>query len=415
MSGRSRVYTDPAYFEFIRNRGPVVGFQSKALWREFNERFGLNRSFQSFRQFADRVGTGGLELPAAEPTSLNDVVQHRNDQLKEQQRERLLRELLEKEASMTRLIAAIESVVPQVPKAEIPRWPEPPPVSEGRPQSAILLLSDIHYGEEIRAGEIGGINAYNRLIFQERKDAYVRGVRSIIRHHQSAHPVRELRIFDLGDGVDGDMIFRSQRLHQDLDLMQQVFGLVEEKAEIILSFLDLVDTVTVECVPGNHGRVGPKGDNKSYVNWDYVVARTLAYKLAQFSDRVKVVAPESFFHITEVEGHTWLLWHGDDVKAWQGIPWYGIQRAIGNWVQIFNATGQRFEYAAIGHFHTDAKVDITAGEVFVNGSWVGTNEYALRLRALGQPKQTLMFCHPRYGVTARYPVLLDRDETATAA
>lgn len=387
-------------------------------WPEIGSELGLHP--EAARGKYNRYRTSSLHKKDEEPPeqvplpTVDDAIKQHNAELKDRQREKLIKELISKEAGMTRLIAAMREVVPQVPLVDVPVWPAPPQVGQGRPQSAVLLLSDIHYGELVRPNEIGGVNAYDKLIFEDRKRAYVGGVRSIIRHHQVAHPVRHLRIFDLGDGVDGDQIFRAQRLQQDLNLMEQVVQLAKHKVEIILSFLDLVDTITIEAVPGNHGRIGPKGDNLSYVNWDWIVAQMVSMQLAQYGERIKVIAPESFFHITETEGHPWLLWHGDDVKAWQGIPWYGIQRAIGNWIQIFNATGQRFEYAALGHFHTDAKVDITAGEIFVNGSWVGTNEFALRLRALGQPKQQLMFVHPRYGVTGRYPILLDRDGQSDA-
>lgn len=56
----------------------------------------------------------------------------------------------------------------------------------------------------------------------------------------------------------------------------------------------------------------------------------------------------------------------------------------------------------------DGRDHLACSELFVNGSWVGTNEYSLRLRSMVMPKQSLFFVHPEYGATARYPIFLEK-------
>ena len=411
MSGKPAVYDKPEYVEFTATRGPVLGFHSTALWREFCDKFGVAVSLTSFRNFAARV-KGDRHLPSATtpmPT-IDEVSRVEQERLRENFDKDLLAQLKRQKATTDALIEAIAEIVPKVPKAEVPRLSEPK--TDGRAQTALLILSDIHIGQVVNSSEVQGLGGYNFQVFKQRKAALINAVRSIIRHHQVAHPVKRLHIAWLGDNLEGDQIYPSQRLNIDLDLMQQVFGGVEELAEIPLSFLDLVDHIDNECVVGNHGRVGRKGDNKTYVNWDYVLYRTLQLKLGLYEERIRWHIPESFFTTPEIEGWNWLFWHGDDVKSWAGIPWYGLQRAVGNWIQIFNHMGRRFDYAAVGHFHQEAKVDQAASEFFINGSWVGTNEYSLRLRSANTPKQTLLFIHPVHGVTARYPVQLERPSKA---
>lgn len=412
MAAKPTVWANPAYAEFVRDRGPILGPQSQALWREFCQHFGVAPGLNAFRLYVTRLGVtrNAADLP---PGSLEEASRREQERLREKQEQELHRKLLEQKATTDALIDAIAEIVPKVPKAEIPRLPEPK--TDGRAQTALLILSDVHIGQVVNESEVQGLGGYNFSIFKRRKKALIHAVRSIIRHHQMSHPVRRLHIAWLGDNLDGDQIFASQRLSIDLDLMKQLFEGGEELAEIPLSMLDLVDHIEHHCVVGNHGRVGRKGDNKSYVNWDYVLYRTLEMKLSEHAARMNWNIPESFFTTPEIEGWNWLFWHGDDVKSWAGIPWYGLQRAVGNWIQIFNHMGRRFDYAAVGHFHQEAKVDQAASEFFINGSWVGTNEYSLRLRSANTPKQTLLFVHPVYGVTARYPIFLERPNKAKAA
>ena len=418
MAAKSTVWTKPEYAVFIREHGPKLGFQSIALWRLFSAEFGFTPGLTAFKNFSDRIKNGG-EVVAPAPATLSDqpdvakISRDERERLRQQFDRDLLKQLTQQKATTDALIDAIAQIVPKVPKAEIQRLSEPK--TDSTAQTALLILSDLHIGQVVQESEVQGLGTYNYQVFKQRKARLISAVRSIIRHHQTSHPVNRLRIAWLGDNIEGDQIFASQRLHIDLDLMQQVFGGVEELAEIPLSFLDLVDQIDNDCVVGNHGRVGKKGDNKSYVNWDYVVYRTLAMKLSEHAERIHWSIPESFFTTPEIEGWNWLLWHGDDVKAWSGIPWYGLQRAVGQWIQIFNHMGKRFDYAAVGHFHQEAKVDQAASEFFINGSWVGTNEYSLRLRSANNPKQTLLFVHPKWGVTARYPVFLNRPAKAKIA
>lgn len=376
----------------------------KTLAQELNQRFGTSFSDSALYHHSRRLTEEGVAQPAVE-FSEEKVVAENKELLKRRFEARLLQQMLDEKSRTEQILDALRECMATLPRQEIELLPEPH-VGNGKPQSVVLAVSDVHVGQVVNPVEVGGLNAYNFDVFQERLERWTNSARSVIRHHQQAHPVREMQFWHLGDLVEGDKIFKSQRLYMDLDLMQQLFRSVDIWAAKIVSFLDLVEHIHYKAVPGNHGRIGEKGDNKSYVNWDYVLAKCIEMKLEAYKDRISFEIPESFFIVTEVEGWNWLLWHGDDIKSWASIPWYGVQRSLSAWTQMFNIMGRRFDYAIHGHFHTDWKMDMMLGEAFANGSWVGTNEHALRIRAFGMPKQLLLFVHPTYGVTGRYPLIL---------
>jgi hypothetical protein len=112
----------------------------------------------------------------------------------------------------------------------------------------------------------------------------------------------------------------------------------------------------------------------------------------------------------KVFGHRFLLTHGDSlgVKGGDGI--------IGSLGPIMRGSikvgkseaqiGREFDTVVMGHWHQA----LWLPGVIVNGALKGYDEYArLAIRApYAPPSQQLWFVHPKYGITARWEILLDR-------
>jgi len=70
-------------------------------------------------------------------------------------------------------------------------------------ENVVLLLSDLHVGQEFDLEETGGINQYNMDVFYERAENLQKAVVEIIDIHSEAYKLPELHIFGLGDMVQG--------------------------------------------------------------------------------------------------------------------------------------------------------------------------------------------------------------------
>lgn len=70
---------------------------------------------------------------------------------------------------------------------------------------------------------------------------------------------------------------------------------------------------------------------------------------------------------------------------------------------------ESYDYVTLGHFHTCADLDLVGGgEVFMNGSAKGPDEYSMGSMFLGtRPRFWLNGVHHRQGATWRYPINLD--------
>lgn len=315
---------------------------------------------------------------------------------------------LKKQKAMTdEIIDALTRLMVEMPVVSI--RPHPMPSSKRRPQTAIQLLSDTHIGNHVDPEETGGLGNYSYEIFLERLNGLGAAIRSIVNgYHRPVHPVPRLVMPFLGDMIENIEIFGSQLEGVDLPLAKQFLFAVDDLSQFIVELLDTFETIFVPILTGNHGRIGRKGAHKRHLNWDYLIGEMIKRKLEPYRDRITIEVPMAAFALIDIEGYRWLLRHGDGIKSWGGIPYYGIQRSTGRWIAILAADNKRFDYMAMGHFHAPAHLPFTGGETIINGCFPGTTEFSVEvIESLSRPMQFFGMVHPEHGLGARYPIYLD--------
>jgi len=170
-------------------------------------------------------------------------------------------------------------------------------------------------------------------------------------------------------------------------------------------------SVRVDWHFGNHGRVTQKPRFKRrWVNYDYLLGHMVSRELVN-QPNVEFVNHKSFWSLVDVEGHHLLNLHGDNIKGWNGIPVYGINRAIGNLTALLNSQRKRFDIANLAHFHQTALLERTDCDVVLNGSAIGANEFSIgALFAGAKPRQVLYGMHPERGKTWQYAIDLSHGD-----
>lgn len=322
------------------------------------------------------------------------------------------RRLIEEQAGMEMLTEAIReaiTVIPYTPPLVATTYPVA--IEQEQEEEACLLLGDLQVGELVDITTTGGLGQYNRDVFELRANILKHKVERIIRGHQQMYPIRTLNILGLGDFVEGMNIYPGQLSHLDMDLMEQVFTGAAKVAEMIVYWTGLVDHINLFGVLGNHGRIGRKGELPVTANMDYLFLKYVELLLKDYVEAGTVTCefPKSFFQVVERQNHRFFLVHGDDIKGWMSLPWYGAQRAVSKWQELIQ---ERFDYFIFGHHHTTATWEANSKEVIANGSFVGTNEYSAKIMNIGgRPSQILFGLHPRVGLTWRYRLMLDEGES----
>jgi hypothetical protein len=323
------------------------------------------------------------------------VYKHQQNMIKNLTREKARTEVL---ADIVRQsVAALPPIDIEMPK---------PVKGPFDPEEAVLLISDCQVGQELRLEETGGLGEYNLEIFKERAHNLLESVRKITSIHKKAYDIPVLNIWLLGDIVDNETVFVGQHSHIECDVVTQMFTAGAVLVEIIASLLADYPKINIVGITGNHGRIGKKGEFKHFVNWDYVLYNFLKVTLEN-EERITFNIPKAWWLIEDVLGHKFLLQHGDDIRGWQGLPYYGIDKADSRYTLLLQSINESYDYFVCGHHHNAASIDRPVGEKIVNGAWPGGSMFSLkRLNVSSVPNQLFFGVHPNKGITWRYKLSL---------
>jgi hypothetical protein len=285
--------------------------------------------------------------------------------------------------------------------------PVPPPPADTRKtvgEDALLVLSDWQLGKVTPS--------YSSEVCEQRIELYLSKVDRIVALQRRDHPVRAARIFLVGDMVEGELIFPGQAHLIDSSLYQQV---VKDGPRILGSVVrwaaSRFDSVTVHAVPGNHGHLG--GRSRKEMHRESNADRMLYDITRQICDAsglaVDWFIAEDWWHVADLGDRCrFLLLHGDQVRGYAGIPWYGWMRKVLAWSSMERIwPDMEFDHVIGGHFHTPVSLYVNGRRLWINASTESHNPYALeQLAAAGEPAQWLLFARPGFGVTAEYLISL---------
>ena len=213
---------------------------------------------------------------------------------------------------------------------------------------AIVMLSDWQLGKKT--------DNYDSQICADRIDRLASKVVDITRVQRSDHPVKRCVIFALGDMLEGELIFPGQAWQIDSSLYRQLFDGAEILAGFVRKMAATFEQVDVYCVPGNHGYLGGRSrkDYHPESNADRILYR-IAEKITLGDPRIYWEIPDIDYHLAVDLGVNmkWFLRHGQQVRGYNGIPWYGwVRRVWGDAGMAKIWDRYDYDYHAAGHFHT---------------------------------------------------------------
>lgn len=165
-----------------------------------------------------------------------------------QSNRRLLRQLADAKAQRQELVEAVyKAAYDAAATLEVDPVPSPKPdLRRKTSEVAIAILSDLQLAKRTAT--------YNSAICAERIARYADKVVELTRIQRADHPVKECRVYLLGDWVEGEIIFAGQAWALDSSLYEQILVtgrriLVNFVRQMLLAF----ERVHVVGVAGNHG------------------------------------------------------------------------------------------------------------------------------------------------------------------
>lgn len=320
----------------------------------------------------------------------NDDTPGPNNQYLVLQNERLRREI-EKLSNINQVI--IENCLGSIAKCSFTPVRIPPPERIARQQEFHAMRSDDQIGEVVDSDWTQGVGSYDFDLFRERQERWCERLVTFREQDKNSLGLNKLVIYMLGDHVDGELIYKGQAYNIEFGVIDQLVQGVREYTDAILTLAGAFPKIEIFCVPGNHGRHGKKGEGHPRSNFDYLFAKMLQEALRRQSN-VTVYVSESPTMIVQNGNYTFALNHFTDVKSWNGIPYYGLDRMARRLTDLY---GMIINYKLGGHFHISASLN--DDEILINGTIVGGSDLSINgMKIASRPSQKIFYFDQERGI-----------------
>jgi hypothetical protein len=301
---------------------------------------------------------------------------------------------------------------------EPPKWLVQEPKNGSTSGIPLICLNDWHWGETVDPDQVGGLNKFNRRIARQRVHTLFDTVNDLCFNHMTNPNYPGAVVAILGDMITG-CIHDDLRETNDGPLMWSLKEVENHIIALLEGWADKFGRIAAICVPGNHGRntIKPRNNNKVYESYEWgiycSIEKHFRRKAELGDDRVTVYVPNEVDAFCAIFGHRLMITHGDTLGVKGGDGLIGALGPISRGTLKIGAqqrqAGRDFNTLVIGHYHIYVPRG-DAAPVLVSPCLVGHNNYAhlmLRVRA-SRPSQALTFFHPKHGITAQWPMYLDK-------
>lgn len=356
-----------------------IGIMHKALpqneksWKDLIEKVGYNGTVSGYRSFVNRKQKDQGELPLADKDNILSNNEEFETLYKEKTQIRDIynayRAALREDSRNVRFKEALIESVMRLPKLNFSKCVH---MDETGGSEGVLLFSDLHLGASCQ----NFYNTYNYEVALCRVQKLIADTSEYCKRNN----VRRLNVLNLGDLIHG-LIHTTARIEAEKTVSDQVML----AAEIVANMLVQLDAQTganiyYRSCTDNHSRmIASKDQNlesenfSKLVDW-YLEARLKGSNIKLINDNID----ESLGKFTLTNGKTIMFAHGH-------------LENVNKCVDAFaGATKQFIDYVCLSHFHNAKEKSYNGSKVFVNGSIVGTEQYALSRRLFGPAEQKLL-------------------------
>lgn len=247
-------------------------------------------------------------------------------------------------------------------------------------------LTDIHTGIEINNWK----NVFNEDVLRQRIEKYTSDILDIRGLHQSQNCY-----LVIGEILSG-LIHSNLRLQNNMDLMEQFKYVSELISAMLVRLANNFNHIYVYTTPGNHSRVvAKKEDALDGENMDVLLPFYLKARL-QNVDNVSIcdntIEPE--IAMFNIRGNNIFSAHGHKDSS---------TNVVQNFTMMF---GIKPDVVLLGHRHTNGLTTVYDTKVIESGSVSGADAYAVSIRKVSKPEQTVSVISNK-GLICLYDIQLD--------
>ena len=324
----------------------------------------LRKAFYVVYKLLNKIDENNCDYDAIKDLeNLRDEIYKERCRLQDIQREK--RNDLRVEARFENLLEVVKDSMDFMPTYEIKDFK---PINKNQDKKyAVLQLSDWHCGALVD----NQFNYYNVDTMVDRATK----VRNNALEYCKLHNVTDLVIEINGDMVNG-AIHVSSRVESEEGVIQQVITVTDVLAKLINSMKPYFNSIKIVTTLGNHGRLTPnKSDSITNENFEMLIPTMLRDKLGD----VKIIDSKGLdFTKYEIDGKTIMVSHGQNDS---------MTKVISDFSKMFKVVPNEIH---LGHTHSYTDINDCDIKVTVNGSLIGSDDYAITIRKVTTPSQNLI-------------------------
>lgn len=270
--------------------------------------------------------------------------------------------------------------------------------------TAIVQLSDTHFGKIILPATVNGLNEHNPTIAKKRMEKLAENLLTLVNKERS-----DVKIENLVLGLGGDFMENSM-LH-DHSQMATAFSQMEEllfSRELLHKFIKTVaengkfKKILIPCVRGNHSRTTKKMNSTIDYRTNF---EALLYNILKqdFNDSMfEWYAPDSDICEFKVYDKKIRSLHGWQVRSAGGIG--GLTIPLNKYILRMDQIS-KCDYNLMHHYHS---LSYPTANCTLNGSLCGYDTFAMQIGATFQkPMQSFQLLDKTRGFTIKAPIFCD--------
>jgi len=279
-----------------------------------------------------------------------------------------------------------------------PSKPIEPESKTGTGEGAIILVgSDWHVFEQVKAERVNGLNSYNPKICEKSVNEFFNGCLSWLEIHRTKLKIKKIILALLGDFIT-NMLYEDHKEENAGSVQEEVLfalQLIRSGIDMLLENGDFDEIIAV-CCPGNHSRESfeKRVSGSSQHTYEWLMYKFMSDFIYVGNEKIRFQIADGYHNFLNIYGKEIRFHHGDWIRYQGGVGGLTIpmNKAIKSW-----NIGRKADFDIFGHWHQT----MNPGLFLSNGSILGYSPFAIKVKGeYERPQQSLIVIDSKRFITS---------------
>lgn len=270
--------------------------------------------------------------------------------------------------------------------------------------TAIVQISDGHFGKIVVPSTVNGLNNYNPDIAKKRMQKCAENTMKLIKKEREDVKIDNLVLILGGDFLENSQLHNHSEMTTSMSPMEETLFSREVLNKYIKTVCEYGNfkKIAIACTRGNHSRI----THRMVASVDYRMNyETILYSILKddfIKEKIEWTIPDSEIAELEVYGKMLRVVHGHQIKFQGGVG--GLTVPLNKYVMRMDQIKKAF-YNFVHHYHN---LSYPTVRTTVNGSIVGYDPYAMSIGCTYEPPmQSFQLLDSKWGMTIKAPIFCD--------